>query len=148
MPENVTPPPDDRVREAVDRNKTRAEEYLHDPDKSQQLLEEALKKANRNQASHQFQTDFWSELKAFFRLLQAYIRREYTVVPWASIVMVTAAIIYFVSPIDLILDWIPLAGFIDDAAVLVFVLRQVKIDLAKFQEWEQTRDPSQQIIDL
>ena len=148
MPENNPIPSDDRVREAVDRNKTRAEEYLHDTEKSRQLLDEAVRKARRNQGAHQFQTDFWSELRAFFRLLQAYIRREYTVIPWASIVMVTAAIIYFVSPIDLILDWIPLAGFIDDAAVLVFVLRQVKVDLDKFQVWEQNRDPSKQIIDL
>jgi uncharacterized membrane protein YkvA (DUF1232 family) len=38
--------------------------------------------------------------------------------------MITGAIIYFVTPIDLIFDWIPLLGFIDDAAVVVFVIRQ------------------------
>lgn len=148
MPEKQYTPSEDQIRGAVERARTKAEDYLHDPDKSRQLLQEAMHKAKRNQDRHLPQTDFWSELKAFFRLLRAYIRREYTVIPWASIVMVTVAIIYFVSPIDLILDWLPLAGFLDDAAVLVFVMRQVKIDLDKFQQWEQTRDPSFQIIDL
>ena len=115
---------------------------------SKDILENAVKKAQQNENSQVIQPDFWTHLKAFFRLMKAYIRREYTDVPWGSIALVAGAIIYFVSPIDLLLDWIPLAGFIDDAAVLVFVLRQVKIDLAKFQEWEQTRDPSQQIIDM
>jgi uncharacterized membrane protein YkvA (DUF1232 family) len=45
-------------------------------------------------------------------------------------------IIYFVSPIDLIPDFIPVAGYVNDAAVIAFVVRQVKIDLDKFTAWE------------
>ena len=51
--------------------------------------------------------------------------------------------------LDLPLDWLPLAGFVDDAAVLVFVFRQIRVDLEKFQAWELARfNPGQQIIDL
>ncbi|HOW91811.1 MAG TPA: DUF1232 domain-containing protein, partial [Anaerolineaceae bacterium] len=82
-------------------------------------------------------------------MLKAYINKEYTVVPWASIVLVAGTVLYFLSPIDLILDWLPLAGFVDDAAVLVFVFRQIRVDLEKFQAWELARfNPGQQIIDL
>lgn len=62
--------------------------------------------------------------------------------------MITGAIIYFVTPVDLILDWIPLLGFIDDAAVVVFVIRQIRSDLDKFLEWEAGQDASKQIIDM
>lgn len=148
MNESPFSPSDDQINEALNRNKIRAEEYLHDPDKSKQLLESAVKKANQHKDTRIPQMDFWSHLKAFFRLLKAYTKRQYTVIPWGSIVMVTASIIYFVTPIDLVLDWIPLLGFIDDAAVIVFVIRQIRADLEKFLVWEANQDPSQQIIDM
>jgi len=149
MSESPFTPSDEKIREAVNRSKTRAEEYLHDAEKSRILVEEAVKKANNNEPHNTLKTDFWSQLKALIRMLKAYVNKEYTVVPWASIVMVAGAVLYFITPIDLVLDWLPLAGFVDDAAVLVFVLRQVRLDLEKFQQWESTRtNPGQQIIDL
>lgn len=148
MSENPFTPSDHQIKDAVNHTKTRAEEYLRDPDKSRSLLDHAVKKANKTEQTNSTQSDFWSQLKAFFRLLKAYINKEYTVVPWASIVLVTVAILYFVTPIDLILDWLPLVGYVDDAAVIVFVVRQIKVDLDKFQQWEATKDLSgQQIID-
>ncbi len=148
MDESRFTPSEDQIKEALNRTKNRAEEYLHDPDKSKRLLETAVKKADQHKDTHIPQMDFWLQLKAFFRLLKAYIRHEYTVIPWGSIVMITGAIIYFVSPIDLLLDWIPLLGYIDDAAVVVFVIRQIRNDLEKFLIWEANREPSQQIIDM
>jgi len=149
MSETKFTPSEEQIRNAVNHNKTRAEEYLHDPDKSRQLLEEAVRKANTNEDSHSGQSDFWAQLKAFFRLLKAYTRKEYTVIPWRSIVLVMVAIIYFISPIDLIIDWLPLAGYLDDAAVMVFVIRQIKHDLDSFLVWEAANKyPAGQIIDL
>ncbi len=148
MTESPFTPSDEQINEALNRSRNRAEEYLHDADKSKKLLEEAVKKANQHQDARIPPTDFWSHLKAFFRLLKSYTAHQYTVIPWGSIVMITGAIIYFVTPVDLILDWIPLLGFIDDAAVVVFVIRQIRSDLDKFLEWEAGQDASKQIIDM
>lgn len=149
MSERFNTPSEEQIRDAVNRRKTKAEEYLHNPEKSRRLLEEAVRKVNINEDSHAQKPDFWSQLKAFFRLLKSYTHREYTVVPWGTIVMVTVAILYFVSPIDLILDWLPLAGFVDDAAVMLFVIRQIKHDLDAFLTWEASqKNPGGQIIDL
>ncbi len=148
MDESRFTPSDEQINEALNRNKNRAEEYLHDPDKSRQLLETAVKKADQHKDTRVPQMDFWAQLKAFFRLLKAYTRREYTVIPWGSIVLITGAIIYFVTPIDLVLDWIPLLGYVDDAAVVVFVIRQIRSDLEKFLVWETNKEPAQQIIDM
>jgi uncharacterized membrane protein YkvA (DUF1232 family) len=149
MKENPFTPSDEQINEAVKRSKNKAEKYLHDADKTRELVEDAVKKADEREPNSRMGKDFWTQLKALIRMLKAYVNRQYTVVPWASIVMVAAAVLYFVSPIDLILDWIPLAGFVDDAAVLVFVIRQIQIDLEKFQQWEASRDePGKQVIDL
>jgi len=138
-----------KIRDAADRSKTRAEAYLHDSEKSRVLIEEAVRKANEREPGSKISKDFWSQLKTFIRMLKAYLNKEYTIVPWASIAMVAGAVLYFVSPIDLLLDWIPVAGLVDDAAVLVFVLRQIRSDLEKFQMWEEAKKtPGQQVIDL
>ncbi len=129
-------PSDAVVASTVEKTKNKAEEYVRDPEKAKQLLEEALKKAKEKEKSKGSLADLWNSLTALFRLLQAYIRHEYTDIPWGSIVMVVVAIIYFVSPIDLIPDWIPIAGYIDDAAVIAFVIRQIKVDLDNFIKWE------------
>jgi uncharacterized membrane protein YkvA (DUF1232 family) len=57
------------------------------------------------------------------------------------------AIIYFVSPIDLLPDWIPLGGFIDDAAVIGFVLKQINTDLEQFLKWEAVKKSLDSVVD-
>lgn len=58
--------------------------------------------------------------------------------------MVIVAIIYFVSPIDMIPDALVGIGFIDDAAVIAFVVAQINADLDNFLAWEvaQSNDES------
>jgi uncharacterized membrane protein YkvA (DUF1232 family) len=41
------------------------------------------------------------------------------------------------SPIDIIPDFIPIAGLFDDVGVLAFALRSLKGEIDVFQEWEQ-----------
>jgi len=120
----------------VEKTRTTAEEYARDPEKSRGLLAEAIKKAEAQEKNRGRLADSWQDLTALFRLLRAYSHHEYTDIPWGSVVMVVVATIYFVSPVDLIPDFIPVAGFVDDAAVIAFVLRQVKTDLDKFVAWE------------
>jgi uncharacterized membrane protein YkvA (DUF1232 family) len=124
------------IAATVEKTKSKAEEVARDPEKSKELLAEAMKKAKAQEKNRGSLAGIWQDLTALLRLLQAFSRHEYTDIPWGSIVMVIVGIIYFVSPIDLIPDFIPVAGYVDDAAVIAFVLRQVKIDLDKFIAWE------------
>ncbi len=45
------------------------------------------------------------------------------------------ALIYFVSPVDLIPDMIPGVGYVDDAAVIAFALTMVGDDLEDYKNW-------------
>jgi len=56
-----------------------------------------------------------------------------------TIVSLAAALLYIMSPIDLMPDFIPGIGLIDDAAVLALVLHSIAQDLAAFRVWEQNR---------
>jgi uncharacterized membrane protein YkvA (DUF1232 family) len=44
--------------------------------------------------------------------------------------------------LDLIPDAIPVAGLVDDAAVLAFVLRQARAEVEAFKKWEKAKTKS------
>ena len=112
--------------------KREAKKYAYDLGKTKELLSKATRKAKRKGPIGQS----WQYLTALIRMIQAYIRGEYTEIPWESIVLSIAAIIYFVSPIDFIPDFIPLSGYLDDAAIIAFIVKSIKTDLDNFLQWE------------
>ncbi len=147
MTEEPKTPSQATIAREVSRNKNKAEDYLKDPEKSKKLLDQAIKKANSKEENKGPLADVWNSLKALVRMFQAYIHKEYTVVPWGSIVLVVVAILYFVSPIDLIFDWLPLAGFVDDAAVIGFVIKAIQNDLNAFLKWENLNKSINEVLD-
>lgn len=82
----------------------------------------------------------WSDLPLLARLLKAWKRGSYRGLSMRTIVSLAAALLYIVSPIDLMPDFIPGIGLIDDAAVLALLLHSIAQDLAAFRVWEQNRD--------
>jgi uncharacterized membrane protein YkvA (DUF1232 family) len=73
------------------------------------------------------------------RMAKAYALGRYRAVPWKTILILLAAVIYFINPIDLIPDLIPLLGFTDDFAILVWVYNAIGAEVDKFMEWEQSQ---------
>lgn len=73
------------------------------------------------------------------RLLKAYTLGRYREIPWKTLLLVTAAILYFVNPIDFIPDWIPVLGFTDDFGILVSVYTSISKEIDKFLTWEKSQ---------
>jgi uncharacterized membrane protein YkvA (DUF1232 family) len=55
--------------------------------------------------------------------------------PWKTAAALAGALAYFLAPIDVIPDVIPLSGFIDDAAVLGLVFGTAESDLRHYCRW-------------
>jgi uncharacterized membrane protein YkvA (DUF1232 family) len=71
-----------------------------------------------------------------------YATGEYREVPWKSLTLIVAAVLYFVMPIDLIPDFLVGVGYVDDVAVLAWVMSAVGSDLEDFRRWEASRAQS------
>ncbi|MFZ3205822.1 MAG: YkvA family protein [Pseudomonas sp.] len=87
----------------------------------------------------------FSALKEDLRLLQglcmAWWRGEYRAISSQALLAVVAALLYFVTPLDGLPDWLPVVGFIDDLAALAWVLRTWSDELAAFRAWREAQAP-------
>ena len=72
------------------------------------------------------------------RLIKAYALGQYRQVPWQTLLLIVAAVLYFVNPLDMVPDIIPLTGLTDDFAVLVWVYNSVSTEIDKFLQWEKS----------
>lgn len=76
----------------------------------------------------------WEELRLLISMLRDYIRGAYREVPFGTMAAIAAAVLYFASPVDVIPDFIPGVGFIDDAAVLMLCLKMIRTDLHAYRQ--------------
>ena len=80
---------------------------------------------------------FVSDGKLMLAMVRDYVRGSYREIPWWSVAAVTAALLYVLNPLDLVPDFVPGFGYIDDAAVIAACLRLVEKDLRKYREWKE-----------
>jgi uncharacterized membrane protein YkvA (DUF1232 family) len=113
-----------------------AKSYVNDPQRLRSLFEEATKQATSLPKSS-FK-DTWPYFQTMLRLIRAYYRGDYRLVSETTLVVIVAAIIYVISPLDVIPDAIPAIGFLDDATILTLALQRTRQDLDDFMIWETT----------
>ena len=80
------------------------------------------------------------DLGLFKDLCWAWIRGEYRDVSHRTLLMVVAALVYFVSPLDAIPDWLVAFGFVDDLAVLAWVMQRWRGEMEAFRAWRERRN--------
>ncbi len=113
----------------------RARALLHDPAALEDLAARARYQADGTSNSRI--RGLADQVKRLGRLTRAYANGSYRDISAGNIVLVVAAILYFVTPLDLVPDAIPGAGLVDDATVLAFVIARLEVELARFAQWER-----------
>ncbi len=118
------------------KSRNKAADYIQSKEKLTGLIDKASLKATGKQGKLK---DVWISLLSFFRLIRAYANGSYRQISMQSLLTIVAAVVYFVSPIDLIPDFILGLGLIDDATVLAWTIRVCAADIASFLAWENTQ---------
>src|SRR5437660_8088671 len=95
-----------------------AKSYVEDPQRLRTLFQGAAKQA-ASLPRDQFK-ETWPYLQTMLRLIRAYYQGDYRNAANSTLVVIIAAIIYIVNPLDLIPDALPALGFLDDATVVAF----------------------------
>lgn len=79
---------------------------------------------------------FREQLSVVTRLLRAYASGDYRQLPWKTLIRVIAVLIYFVSPIDILPDFLPIIGLTDDIALMLWLFSGMSDDIERFRQWE------------
>ena len=73
------------------------------------------------------------------RMVQAYANGSYRELPWKSLLAILGGITYFMMPFDLVPDFIPFTGLLDDFTVIMFITGAFQQDIEEFLEWEVSK---------
>jgi uncharacterized membrane protein YkvA (DUF1232 family) len=104
---------------------------------NRQLMEVTMKVSGR--LLHLLRTvgRLWTDLPLLIRLLKAWMDGRYRGLSVQTLVAVVAALLYVISPLDVMPDFIPWIGLFDDAVVLAWLLSSIAKDLDRFRDWER-----------
>ena len=125
---------DEKKAEAVlVSNFKEAEEMLKDEDKMERFLQRLEKKLKKIPVAG----NKLANVPIMISLVRSYIKKEYTDIPIGTIIAIISALIYFLSPIDIVPDSIPLLGYFDDAAVVAACWKLVESDVDEYIKWRK-----------
>lgn len=111
-----------------------AEEFARNPKEMLAVLTVAERRLDRVNAGPL--TPLKHDLQTLLRLLRAYGEGRYRAVSGKNLALAGLGLLYLVSPLDVVPDFLPI-GFTDDAAVIGFVLRKIRTELTAFEAWER-----------
>lgn len=123
---------DEEIKKQFQRDVTKA-----DLKNAYQKSEEVLSKVEKGFLHKEF-----AKIKLLVMMLKDYWNEVYTEVPWHTIAAVVIILLYILNPIDLIPDFIPIAGQADDLAVLYFGWRLISEDVKTYAWWKMENGDS------
>ena len=130
---------EDEVQARFDKSKEKAKKLLEDEDKMDRFLERLEKKLKHIPVVG----GILSEIPTLISLVKAFIQKKYLEIPIGSVIAIVGALIYFLSPVDLIPDLLPAIGLADDAAVLTLAFKLVHDDVGEFKAWRGKNQPKE-----
>lgn len=131
---------DETAQASLEAGYSKAEEMLKDKDKMERFLQRLEKKLKVIPIAGEKLAD----VPIMVSLVRSYVKKEYTDIPIGTIIAIISALIYFLSPIDLVPDSIPVLGYFDDAAVVAACWKLVDSDVTEYVKW---REENGKVID-
>lgn len=80
------------------------------------------------------------QIEIFIRMIKAHLSKKYAGLSNRSLGLIVLGLFYFALPTDLVPDFIPFVGYVDDITVLLAVFKSIQSDIEKFLEWEKNQE--------
>lgn len=71
-----------------------------------------------------------------FQFLKDVKQKNYPETPWKTLAAMIFTILYIINPLDLVPDFIPFIGYLDDITVFGFALKLINKDLETYENWK------------
>ena len=83
---------------------------------------------------------YYKLVDVMMMMIKDYRKGNYKAVPWFTIAAIGGSLLYILSPFDLIPDFIPGLGYLDDITVLTIVVGWIDSDLHRYLDWKLEKD--------
>lgn len=113
----------------------RAGGIMAHPMKMFDLLKKATQKTKKYNNFSEFSMDMGSHFYTLSEMVKASVKGDYLGLRKADVAMIVAAIIYFISPLDLVPDAIPFIGLLDDISLLTWLINKLSVEMEQFTNW-------------
>lgn len=120
-----------RALAELEKGYDEAKKLLEDEDKTERFLQRLEKKLKTVPLAG----EKLSYLPVMASLVRSFIKKEYTDIPIGSIIAIISTLTYFLSPVDVIPDAIPVIGYLDDTFVVAACWRLVESDVSEYLRW-------------
>jgi uncharacterized membrane protein YkvA (DUF1232 family) len=80
---------------------------------------------------------YLEDIKLYFQMLGDIFTGKYKKVPMGTIAAIVGTLLYVLSPIDLIPDFLP-GGYLDDAGIVALCLNFTKQDIEEYKKFKST----------
>lgn len=117
----------------------KARESVQNNDKLNKLLAEVKQQIDKLGNDTHSQSAFVQQLQLIVRMVRAHFRGSYRAFSASTLLSLVFGLIYFITPIDLIPDFIPALGLTDDISLVYFILKGMTEDIKRFKDWENSQ---------
>ena len=116
-------------------NYKKSERVYNDPSKINSLLNKLTKVFHLIKNSN-----LLSEGKILYSLLKDYKNGSYREISKKSMLIIIGGLLYLVNPADVIPDFVPLIGFLDDATLIGLIFKQLNEELTKYKSFKVKKE--------
>lgn len=101
------------------------------------LVQKALTKSQKDSSFTAVAKGAVSSVQRLVRLVTAYAQGTYRGVSRKNMILLVASILYFVTPIDIVPDFLPIIGYLDDITLIGWIISTLGEELDKFESFER-----------
>lgn len=90
---------------------------------------------------------FIKKIPVMIRMVKSIMAKNGYKPEMKNVVLPALVLLYLISPLDIIPDWIPIIGVFDDIALLAFAMPLLIAETEKFVAWEASKKYENKVLE-
>ncbi len=118
----------------------KAKRMLNEQSQVKELIWQVSQKLKKINGSNKQINELMEHVQLFLRMIKKSLSGEYSAFSHKTLFSLVFGLLYFVTPMDVVPDFIPMLGFSDDLSIVYFIIKNFKSDIEAFKGWELNRE--------
>ena len=113
---------------------------INEQSQVKKLIWQVSQKLQKINSSNQQVIELMEHVQLFLRMIKKSFVGEYSAFSHKTLLSLVFGLLYFVTPMDVVPDFVPLLGFSDDLSIIYFIIKNFKSDIEAFKVWELNQE--------